>query len=84
MDEEKIVQALFGLATAVAVGLGMYLTYTISSISTDTLILFSLIAGIYSAIIYAIYEISRMRKRLFNITEEKEDEEEDESDRESE
>ena len=87
MEDEKIVQASFGLATAVPVGLGMYLTYTMSSISTDSLIMFSLVAALYAAMIYTLYEVTRVRKRLYNITEEKDsetEEVEDESDRESE
>jgi len=87
MEDEKIVQALFGLATAVPVGLGMYLTYTMSSISTASLIMFSLVAALYAAMIYTLYEVSKTRKRLFNITEEKDsetEEERDESDRKSE
>jgi len=84
MEEEKIVQLLFGLATAAPILLGMYLTYVSTSLTINTLILFSLIAGLYSAMIYTFYEVSKAKQRLYNITTEKEERGENDTGAESE
>lgn len=84
-EEDKILDGLFALATGIPLAFGTYLA-TINSLDIATIILFTLFAGLYTLQIYVALQVYRVRKRLFNITQEKDEEdseEEDESKKES-
>lgn len=75
--EDKFVSYLFALATAFPVGFAMFLTTT-NQMSSGTLILFSLLAGIYSTQVYLAFHLHKVEARLFNITQKKDSEEDSE------
>lgn len=70
LDQDKIVGIIFGVAIATPISLGLWVS-TLVEISSEIMVLFLMTAGILTSQVYILYEIYTVKKRLFNITTEK-------------